>query len=160
MATEKITKVVDRMGRCNMNKAGELITVDTPRQDITFDGRWATWPRTEDGTRILFSCLTDAEKQAYYAYRKRGNTGSGSGCSSNNESQLKQFDEYWSELAPLLKEENVVSMFEKTWAMFPGLRIPVDVLKLVYPELNIAQMKVLGVTALSLHQLKQFRELN
>lgn len=153
MATEKI---IDRMGRTNFDKSGNEITVDTPRQNITFDGRWATWPRTEDGTRILFSCLTAEEKKAYYAYRKAGNQGSGNSSNSSSVSQLKKFSDLWTELCPLLKEDQVRSVFEKTWAAFPGLRIPVDTLKLVYTDKNFDLASVLGVTALSLEQVQKF----
>lgn len=148
-------KIVDRMGRTNFDKSGIEITESTPRQDIVFDGRWATWPRVADGTRILFSCLTDAEKKAYYAYRKAGNQGSGS-SNSNNVSQLKKFSDLWSELSPLLTEDQVVPMFEKVWAAFPGLRIPVEVLKSVYTDKDFTMCEVLGVTALTKEQVMKF----
>lgn len=151
-----IEKITDRMGRTNYDKAGNLITAETLRQDIAFDGRWATWPRTEDGTRILFSCLTKSEKAAYYAYRKAGNPGSGNSSNSNSVSQLKKFSDLWTELCPLLKEDQVRSVFEKTWAAFPGLRIPVDTLKLVYTDKNFSMCEVLGVTALTLEQVQKF----
>lgn len=150
-----IEKITDRMGRTNYDKAGNLITESTERQAITFDGRWATWPRTLDGTRILFSCLTAEEKKAYYAYRKAGNQGSSTSNSGTKQSQLKQFSDYWSELAPLLKEEQIVPAFEKTWAVFPGLKLPITTLQAVYPEKNFSMCIILGVELLSLEQVKQ-----
>ena len=146
-----IEKIIDRMGRTNYDKSNVLITPETQRQDIVFDGRWATWPRTLDGTRILFSCLTDTEKKTYYAYRKQGNTGSGS-SNATSVTQLKKFSDLWSELSSLLTEDQVVPMFEKVWAAFPGLRIPVEVLKSVYTDKDFTICEVLGVTALTKEQ--------
>lgn len=152
MATEKI---IDKMGRTNYDKSGVEITPETPRQNIVFDGTYGTWPRVADGTRILFSCLTKAEKQAYYAHRKASNQGSSTSNSGTKQSQLKQFSDYWSELAPLLKEEQIVPVFEKTWAVFPGLKLPITTLQAMYPEKNFSMCIILGVELLSLEQVKQ-----